>query len=104
MVDIIEVDIPVTVDVSKADAQVGKLKTHTSEALNLTRRLTGSENIREAIAEMQRELIMIQALRAAYRALQVARLAAGDPVAWFGVGVEVVAAGVTAADAFGSYG
>ena len=60
--------------------------------------------VKEA-SDIRRMIALLIQLKAAYDAVQVARLAAGDPLAWFGVGVSVVTTGVNMVNvASGSYG
>lgn len=55
-------------------------------------------------ADIRRMISLLYALQAAYRAVQLARMAAGDPLAWIAAGAEAVGVTVTLVDASGCYG
>jgi len=73
--------------VQDAYVEMRKLQTVIYRSLSLARRL-GGENLKELITIAQRAIIIINRLRLALRALQLARMATGDPVAWALAGIS----------------
>lgn len=86
------VSFSLEVNVEKAYEEVRRLQTVLSRTLGLAARLTGDENLERGIRTMQRAIAIANQLRLALAALQAARMAAGDPLAWamFGVSVGTV--------------
>lgn len=66
-------------------------------SMALTRRLTGNENLDNAIFKMQRAILIANQLRMA----MLAAHAASGPVGWALVGISVIATGLTAAETMG---
>jgi len=62
------------------------------------KRLTGNEDLERATAVIQRHIMVVNQLRLAYAALQAARMAAGDPLAWGMAAVAVGGFAVSAGD------
>jgi hypothetical protein len=60
----------------------------------LTHRMGMPENVKEAMNMMYSVMHVVNSLRAAYLALQAARMAAGDPIAWAQFGAAALATGV----------
>lgn len=83
------VSFSLEVNVEKAYQEVRRLQTVFYRTLGLAARLTGDENLLRGIRTMQRAITIANQLRLAYAALQVARMAAGDPLAWAMAGVSV---------------
>lgn len=54
--------------------------------------------------EIRRYIILLYQLKAAYDAVQLARMAAGDPLAWISAGITVTTAAVHTVDLAGCYG
>lgn len=89
------VSFSLEVNVGKVEDDVRRLETVLYRTMGLVRRLTGSEDLARSIAAMQRAIAVTNQLRLALRALQLARMAAGDPLAWATAGVAVAEAGVS---------
>jgi hypothetical protein len=83
------VSFSLELNVEKAYEGVRKLQTILYRSLELARRL-GDENLDGLIRKLQQLLILINNLRLAYRALQLARMAAGDPIAWALAGLTLM--------------
>ena len=83
-----------------AEREVRRLETVLYRTLGVLRRLTGSEEISYVIAKMQRAIMIANQLRLAILALQAARMAAGDPVAWALAGVSIAEVGLNVASEF----
>lgn len=95
------VSFSLELNVGQAVDRARELQTAISHALNLTVKLTGDENLKKAVAGIQRYLAWLNRLRLAYRAVQLARMAAGDPLAWALAGISVVETGVSFYEATG---
>lgn len=83
------VSFSLEVNVEKAYEDVRRLQTVFSRTLGLVRRLSGNENLNQTIALMQRTIAIANQLRLALAALQAARMASGDPLAWAMAGLAV---------------
>jgi len=83
------VSFSLEVNVEKAYENVRKLQTILYRTLGLIRRMGLSEELDAQIAQIQRVIAIVNSLRLTYAALQAARMAAGDPVAWAMAGVSV---------------
>lgn len=77
-----DVSFSMEVNVEKAYEDVRRLQTILFRTLGMFKRLSGSEAIGDAITQMQRAIAIMNQLRLAMAALQAARMAAGDPLAW----------------------
>lgn len=58
------------------------------------RQLTGSSELGNAMAQLQRMLSMLRLVQYAYHAVMIARMSAGDPLAWISAGATLFAVGV----------
>lgn len=91
-------DYPVSfsleVNVEKAFEEWRRFQTVAFRTLGLVRRLSGSEDLKQSIDAMQRWIAVANRLRLAYAALQAARMAAGDPLAWAMAGLALAEVGV----------
>lgn len=77
------VSFSLEVNVEDAYKEVRKLETILARSLNMVKRLSGGdENLQTTIDRIQRLITVVNSLRLAYRALQLARMATGDPIAW----------------------
>ncbi len=81
------VSFSLEVNVEQAYTQVRKLEMLFSRTLGMVQRLTGDENLNRSIGLMRRAIAVANQLRLAMAALQVARMAAGDPIAWATAGL-----------------
>jgi len=88
------VSFSLEINVEHAYEEVRKLQTIFYRSLGLARRLTGSENLQQSIAVIQRAIAITNKLRLALRALQLARMATGDPLAWILATISVAEVGV----------
>jgi len=91
------VSFSLEVNVEKAYEDVRRLQTILFRSLGLVRRLSGSEDLNQAIAVIQRAISIINRLRLALAALQAARMAAGDPLAWILAGISITEVGLDVA-------
>jgi len=89
------VSFSLEVNVEKAYEDVRRLQTVFYRTLGLVRRVSGSEDLNQAIATMQRAIAIANQLRLAMAALQAARMAAGDPLAWAMAGLSFAEVGVS---------
>ena len=89
------VSFSLEVNVSKAEDDVRRLNTLFYRTIGLAQRMFGTENIPAGILLMREAAAVANQLRLAYRALQLARLAAGDPIAWGLAAVSVAEAGMS---------
>lgn len=83
------VSFSLEINVGKAEDELRRLQTVLSRSLSLASRLTGDEGLQRGIATIQSTIAWLNRLRLAYRAVQLARLAAGDPLAWALAGISV---------------
>ena len=95
-------DYPVSfsleINVEPTYENVRRLQTVLSRSLGLAARLTGDENLKRGIQTMQKAIVTANQLRLALAALQAARMAAGDPLAWAMAAVGVVSTIVTVSE------
>jgi len=66
-----------------------------SNIIRLSRQMGLPPEIDQQAARIQRLITLLNAAIAAYRAVQIARMAAGDPIAWIQAGIEGVGLAVT---------
>lgn len=90
-----QVSFSLEVNVKDAYTQVRELQTIFYRTLGLASRLTGDENLKQGIATMQRAIAIANQLRLAMKALQLARMASGDPLAWAMAGISVAEVAVS---------
>ena len=95
------VSFSLEINVGKALDETRKLQTVLFRSLGLVRRLSGNENLNNCISAMQRTISIANRLRLALRALQLARMAVGDPLAWALAGLSVAEVGVDIATEIG---
>jgi len=76
------VSFSLEVNVEKAYENVRRLETLLYRTLGLVRRMGLPDAMEDQIRDLQRLLAAVNSLRLAYIALQAARMAAGDPIAW----------------------
>lgn len=86
-------------DLARLETRTTAIESRFLSLLSLTRRLSGSESLDDLIDFMLRVYSIGMALLALLQAIQVARLAAGDPTAWLGL----IVAGGTLAVSVGAY-
>lgn len=89
------VSFSLEVNVGPAYEDIRRLQTALSRTISLATRMFGTENIPKGIKLMQRAIVISNQLRLAYAALQAARMAAGDPLAWALAGISAVEVGVS---------
>jgi hypothetical protein len=92
----IEYNLAINADMSYSDLR--KLETSLVRCLNLAQRLTGDENVKNGIQYIQKAIMTLRTLQMAYHAVQIARMSAGDPIAWLSAGTMVASAGLTIYD------
>ena len=89
------VSFSLEVNVGKAEDDVRRLQTVFYRTLSLAERLTGDENLQRGIRVMEEAIAVSNRLRLALAALQTARMAAGDPLAWAMAGLSFADVGVS---------
>lgn len=94
----IEYTLAVNTEMSYSD--IRKLEMVLIRCLNLAQRFTGDENLKNGIATMQKAIMTLRTLQMAYHTVQLARMAAGDPIAWLYAASSVATAGMTLYDSF----
>lgn len=93
------------VNVEAAEINVRRLLATLNRAVHIVRRLGGGNEDLEMLMEMMNRSIRVaNQLRLALYALQMARMSAGDPLAWAFAGTVVVSTAINVTDDFGSYG
>jgi hypothetical protein len=92
----IEYNLSINADMTFSD--IRKLEISLVRCLNLAQRFTGDENLKNGLQTMQKAIMTLRTLQTAYRAVQIARMAAGDPLAWFSAATMVASAGMTIYD------
>lgn len=95
------VSFSLEVNVEPAYENIRKLQTVLSRTLSLVERATGNKNLKEAISQMQKAIMVANQLRLAMAALQAARMMAGDPLAIAMAGVAVAEFAFTMGDSVG---
>jgi hypothetical protein len=92
----IEYTLSVNTEITSND--IRKLEMAIIRCLNIAQRLTGDENLQKGIQVIQKTIMTLRTLQMAYNALQIARMSAGDPIAWLTAGTMVASAGATIYD------
>jgi hypothetical protein len=92
----IEFNLAINAEMSYSELR--KLEIGLIRCLNLAQRFTGDENLKKGIATIQRSIMMLRTLQIAYHAVQIARMSAGDPLAWFSAATTVAATGMSLYD------
>jgi len=82
------VSFSLELNVHKATEDLRRLQTVLYRTLDIAQRL-GDPNLNRLIRLIQRVITLVNALRLAYKALHLAKMAAGDPLAWAMAGVSV---------------
>lgn len=80
-------DLEINVEPAYRDAR--RLQTVLFSTLGMAKRATGSEDLKKLTRDLQEALAMTNRLRLALAALQAARMASGDPLAWAMAAVSV---------------
>jgi hypothetical protein len=94
------IEYNLTINAEMGYTEIRKLEITLVRCLNLAQRFTGDENLKNGIVTVQRAVMALRTLQMAYRAVQIARMAAGDPLAWLSAGATVATAGMTLYDSF----
>ncbi len=96
-----QVIFDLTVEVNeKTYNDLRRLETTLYRAMGLLRRISGSENVDDTITKIMALIRVIHAAQLAYSALLAVRAAAGDPLAWAGLGISATSLAVTFSDTF----
>jgi len=98
------VSFSLELNVEPSLVRLRKYQTVLYRTLGLIERLGLNEKLSEQVRQIQQQIAFLNKLRLAYLAVQAARMAAGDPLAW---GMAFVAVGEVAmdvSDVFGSQG
>jgi len=93
------VSFSLEVNVEPAFTDVRKLQTVLYRTLGLVERAAGNKNLTELVRQMQKAIMIANQLRLALLAVQAARMAAGDPLAWAMAGISVAETAFTFVDA-----
>lgn len=88
------VSFSLEVNVGPAYESLRKLQTVLYRTLGLISRASGNEDLNKFCEHIQRAISLCNRLRLAYAALQAARMAAGDPLAWAMAGISIAEVGV----------
>ena len=84
-----EIGIELSINVNEMSySELRKLESILFRTMGLLRRFCGSEEINEGIIQIQRLVAIVRSAQMALHALQIARMAAGDPLAWAGFAVS----------------
>lgn len=92
------VSFDMQLNVAEFNAELRKSLALLSHTFHLVERMGLPENAQQAIDMIQQITRAVNSLRLAYNALQTARMAAGDPIAWGLFAVQVGTAIYNAAD------
>jgi precorrin-3B methylase len=85
------VSFSLEINVEPAAVELRRILTFYYRYLDLLRKLGLPEEASEQIRKLQEIMAAVNSLRLAYGALQAARMAAGDPIAW---GMAAMQAGI----------
>ena len=94
----IEVEYALTVNVEDASTQLRQLERILFRSLALLRRMGLPEDVEAGIMRLQRLITIVRSAQIALIALQAARMAAGDPLAWIQAGLGVATTVASASD------
>jgi hypothetical protein len=94
------IEYSLAINTEMSYSEVRKLEIILIRCLNLAQRFTGDENLKNGIATIQKAIMTLRTLQMAYHTVQMARMAAGDPLAWLYAGSMVASAGMTLYDSF----
>lgn len=94
------VSFSLEVNIDHAEKEVRRLETVLYRTLSIVQKLVGSEDLTELIRVSQKAIVYTNRLRLALLALQAARMAAGDPLAWALGGIAVAELGMSVASEF----
>ena len=94
------VNFALELNVQPAEHSLRQYETAVFRALALAKRLGLPEDMVAAADYVQRQIATLRSLELAYYAVQLARMAAGDPLAWAMAGISVVSAAVSIGDMF----
>lgn len=89
------VSFSLELNVREAEERVRKLETILYRSMDIVKRLSGSEDLNALISQAQKAIQIANQLRLALLALQAARMAAGDPLAWAMAGIAVAEVGIS---------
>lgn len=81
-----EIDYLLTISIEETEQNLRRLERALYRLLGVIGRLGLPEDIKQAMATVQRMIFLARSLQTAYHMLQVARMAAGDPIAWITAG------------------
>ena len=94
-----EIGIELSINVNETSySELRKLESILYRTMGLLKKFSGSEELDKAVAQVQRLIAVVRAAQIAYHALQMARMAAGDPLAWASFAVSAVSATVMAGE------
>ena len=85
----IELEYLLTVNTERCVSEISRLSSALMRALHLFDIMGLPPKVDAQIREIQRIVVAVNSLTTAYHALQVARMAAGDPIAWAVAGIQV---------------
>lgn len=92
------IEYNLTVNADLAFSDIRKLEIALVRCLNLAQRFTGDENLKDGLATIQKTIMLLRTMQMAYRAVQIARMSAGDPIAWFSAATTVMATSMSIYD------
>lgn len=76
-------------NVEPAYTELRRLQTALFKSLGMVKRASGSEDLNKFIADTQKAIRIANQLRLTLAALQAARMASGDPLAWAMAAISV---------------
>ena len=90
------IEYTLTVNTELTRSEMRKLESSMMRILNLVQQFSGGDkNLNKLINTMQHTIVVLRSLQIALRAVQLARMSSGDPIAWLSAGTTVVAAGMS---------
>lgn len=92
------VSFSLELNVEPAYTEARRFQTVLYRALGLVERASGSPDLKKLTRDMQKATLVANQLRLALAALQAARMASGDPIAWAMAAVSVGEALFSAGD------
>lgn len=89
-----EIEYTLTLNTQLTYSEIRKLEISMMRILGYIQRLTpGNTDLHRLIDTMQSAITVLRSMQIALHAVQIARMSAGDPIAWLSAGTTVVAVG-----------
>ena len=97
------IDYLITINTKETSKRILTLELEIIRVMGYVRRFGGNESLNKLITVMQRTITTLHTLEMAIKAVQIARMAAGDPTAWLSAGFQVAAAGISTYSMYESF-